>query len=739
MRFNSKKRNLNINKRSRHNGGSAAAEAYISIEQNHNLKVVPARPYQRKALLDYIDEGLDIRKEYGSPGNEFFIEKYKNGSDLYKFIRYYGPSAPIEWDSSSMMSLYKDKLDAWIIPPILEPLPTEAYISIGKLPNLDVVKAHDYQRKALLDYIKQNVETLVKYEYPSYVFFIEKYKNGSDLYKFIRANGTWDGISMMSIKQGILQKWVDDTRNLVLKPHPHWGDPLAIATVSNQTTSIVPVSNEPISMISKYKGTYNFVHDKSITGTYNFDPDTLLLTYPDRINGTELKSKLIISKYRIPDSYSFFKMNIKELIDFFKPISSITPDFMCDLVLDSAIDLEIENPENADSFFVLPSQLNGAEYRSPEDYNIVRNISQYTSDYTGGPRGQLAVHPACGQFIIDNASNTVNKNGINAIKYLLEKINYDDDFYNFELINGYLKIPKMSDSRGTEKVKLFIKHLREMRVLGMTDIQVDGYYYGRNENLSTGTTRSDTPHNVNLIYASAIPINTYNNVYGPEEPDADSNIKEIANAVLFAQYYGAMYEAYYYNKQKSISGYDNKTKIFLMPLGGGVFNNKFEDITKCMLVALCLFQTTHGDFLERVDPKILAYNGLKNEPQIFKDILNCGQVPETSAHMQVPETTAHMQAHETSAHMQAHETTAHMQAHETTAHMQAPGTSAHMQVPETSAHMQGDPYFETSYGGGKRISRKRISRKRISRKRISRKRKIGKRNRNRINSKRRNR
>ena len=36
----------------------------------------------------------------------------------------------------------------------------------------------------------------------------------------------------------------------------------------------------------------------------------------------------------------------------------------------------------------------------------MRAVQDYTADNTGGPRGQLAVHPAASQFVLDNATET---------------------------------------------------------------------------------------------------------------------------------------------------------------------------------------------------------------------------------------------------------------------------------------------------------------------------------------------
>merc|ERR1719321_366103 len=105
----------------------------------------------------------------------------------------------------------------------------------------------------------------------------------------------------------------------------------------------------------------------------------------------------------------------------------------CIKVLNSEIMKEIQNPSNEGAYFVLPSQLNGAEY--PSDTTIITRIDDYKHDNTGGPRGQLAVHPAAGQFVLDNAANTKLPGGINAMDEILKKTGG-----SFVLSNGYLTL-----------------------------------------------------------------------------------------------------------------------------------------------------------------------------------------------------------------------------------------------------------------------------------------------------------
>merc|ERR1712086_399844 len=118
-------------------------------------------------------------------------------------------------------------------------------------------------------------------------------------------------------------------------------------------------------------------------------------------------------------------------------------------VCNSEIMAEIQKPESDGAYFVLPSQLNGAEYPSPD--MIVDQIEEYLYDNTGGPRGQLAVHPAAGQFIIDNAARDGNKGGINSIDLILKCC--EEAGCPFELVNGYLKVPYFSDEQTYRKAE----------------------------------------------------------------------------------------------------------------------------------------------------------------------------------------------------------------------------------------------------------------------------------------------
>ena len=68
-------------------------------------------------------------------------------------------------------------------------------------------------------------------------------------------------------------------------------------------------------------------------------------------------------------------------------------------------------------------------------------------------------------------------------------------------------------------------------------------------------------HRVHMVYASAIPVKAYLNAGNLDVAFQD----EIGRLFIVAQYYGALRLAL-----------EGSSRIFLMPLGGGVFNNRAE-------------------------------------------------------------------------------------------------------------------------------------------------------------------
>jgi len=260
----------------------------------------------------------------------------------------------------------------------------------------------------------------------------------------------------------------------------------------------------------------------------------------------------------------------------------------------SEIIAEIQKPENADAVFVLPSQLNGVEY--PSHDQIVLSVSEYKDDNTGGPRGQLAVHPAAAQFLLDNAHNDQRVEGISAVAEFLQAVNRVSEG-KFALENGYLKLPVVQGESNQERVlDVFAQQLHLIKTLAFTGLKANGLTPSKKS-------FSSAQHSVNIVYASAVPIQTYNN--DTKDPKQTSFQEAIAQRILFAQYAGALRYAW---RRASSSG--GKVRVFLLPLGGGVFKNPMHVIVQGMA---CAFEHMAETELKMLDIRILAWEGSPTE------------------------------------------------------------------------------------------------------------------------------
>lgn len=241
-------------------------------------------------------------------------------------------------------------------------------------------------------------------------------------------------------------------------------------------------------------------------------------------------------------------------------------------------------------------------YPSNDNTSIVTEIQDYFYDNTGGPRGQLAVHPAAGQFVLDNASNRNNPACINAIDEILKQAKLKDVPY--DLHNGYLALPKPSSQEECDNHYALLKqHLHTLRPLVMENVPASGVIPSKRDFVG------GTEHTVSLVYASAVPLETYNNV--PDNEMQKKFHKKCAEAILFAQYYGALrFAAKRYT--------DSKVQVFLMPLGGGVFNNSWDSIGQSMSRAVELLDP--GD-REKLDIKVLTWKGNADEKAFVAEVL----------------------------------------------------------------------------------------------------------------------
>lgn len=271
-------------------------------------------------------------------------------------------------------------------------------------------------------------------------------------------------------------------------------------------------------------------------------------------------------------------------------------------IVSSEIMTELQRQENDGALFVLPSQLNGAEYPSHLHEDIVYDVEDYKYDNTGGPRGQLALHPAAAQFLLDNAQNAQRTGGLNAAAAL--------DIKELEAINGYLKIQDTSD--GATASSMVLQTLREklhtLRPLIMDDLLAQGV---------TPDKRSlfEGRHRVGVVYASAVPVNAYlNQVVDGSERSLEFQT-QVAELFLVAQYYAAL--KYAAESTRLVGRNRTRRRVYLMPLGGGVFNNPWEIIGRSMAKAL---QMLDDDLLEMLDICALAWKGEPSEEQRLREV-----------------------------------------------------------------------------------------------------------------------
>jgi hypothetical protein len=326
-----------------------------------------------------------------------------------------------------------------------------------------------------------------------------------------------------------------------------------------------------------YKGNWSLRSDKGVTnvGSYDFDPTTMKIT--SRFNGKEDKiASVMITKCMC--QVSSFVNDRKD--DF--PFSEIT------VIKGSIQDLiQTKASENRQKVFVLPSQLNAAEYVDPGD--IVTKLQSYMNDRTGGPAGQLAADPGVAQFIIDNAANLdteiFNPNsGINNVRLM-------GDIPGITLQNGYLMV------KDDANISEFENNISQMTVLGVRDVPVRGLMSGKDREFFYAD------HTVDLIYGSAVPIHDPNSPYYYGNSNHPT-VRRIASVTLFAQYVGSF----------RLAILRKNCNIYLMLLGGGVFSNRFDDIKDAISSAYNFMKKA----LKQADVKVfvIVWEHTKNKEEL---------------------------------------------------------------------------------------------------------------------------
>ena len=284
-------------------------------------------------------------------------------------------------------------------------------------------------------------------------------------------------------------------------------------------------------------------------------------------------------------------------------------------ILDSDVAKEITRPSARRDIYVLPSQLNGAEYQSAEDSSIVSWLSSYFHDLTGGPAGQMAVHPAIAQAIIDNAMNSKMKGNPG---FLYTRA------IELPVKNGYMDLNKVKDGH----VFLLKKLLHLVNVLVAVNVPATGYhtrYYDKKEKrLKVVAVDADThrPNAVDLMYASAAPAN---GKYGsPKRGDSGYAVSvKAAKLLLFSQYVAAFQHAarsvardprYGVGDYRADPDADRYwVNLRLLPIGGSAFGNNPTWIRDAILMAYS-FVGRHG-----VGPRT-AVEGHWPHPLHFVDV-----------------------------------------------------------------------------------------------------------------------
>ena len=124
-----------------------------------------------------------------------------------------------------------------------------------------------------------------------------------------------------------------------------------------------------------------------------------------------------------------------------------------------------------------------------------------------------------------------------------------------------------------------------MTIMGVRDVPVRGL--DKNYNFIKVKDQVDT---VDLIYASAVPLDSYGN------PNT-KNVIAIANLTIFSQYLGAM----------RLAVLRGNCDLYLMPLGGNAFGNKFDHIKAAIAMAYNVMEFELKQ--KNINVKVLVWEG----------------------------------------------------------------------------------------------------------------------------------
>lgn len=319
----------------------------------------------------------------------------------------------------------------------------------------------------------------------------------------------------------------------------------------------------------------------------------------------------------------------------------------CKIVLVAGnIGTKIQDPSNKGAIVVTPSQFSGTEYLDPES-GPGTTLEQYKNDPTGGPLAQLSVCPPVAEVILLHGARTGFNSDflvINAIDDVIKEL-HTLGITSLTLNNGYLEVPAnlqseedldLTDSQNPPKtaIAIFDSLSQKLKMLQTDDVPTNGL----KPPVQYTEFNWQSTSKVSLIYASAVPLN-YQTAINPQKSTLQYCV---AGFDLVAQYFGAMVSAYYRKKQQQLllestalaaaaaaaarapdalakqtehqdlvkAGLANPTKLFLTPLGGGVFKNPREMIACSALLSYYQAQQLLPNFDDKVQVIFLAWNGI---------------------------------------------------------------------------------------------------------------------------------
>jgi len=277
-----------------------------------------------------------------------------------------------------------------------------------------------------------------------------------------------------------------------------------------------------------------------------------------------------------------------------------TADLPCVGVAIGEIMSEVQKEANNGAYFVIPSLLNGVEYANQA--SVVTNVDDYRSRGTVGSRGQLAVHPAVGQFLLDNAACEGREDGICAIDEVVRLSGQAGVQLLF--VNGHLQVPVPETSEhAMEMLRVFAAHLHMLRILVMEKVPPCGLSPDFGGFVSAA-------HHVNFVYAST----SIADACVDHAAGAACHLLHcgVAESMLVAQYYGALRAAA--RRPADV----NKCLVFLTTLRSSVFNNPLESIARS--VSLSVEMLTEAE-RARLDIRLFVSHNEPDDARALTDLL----------------------------------------------------------------------------------------------------------------------